>query len=74
MRRRDENDEMFYRRNDNGDGGAVILYVTDGEPVTRIDADVYPVGSELSARYEHADGIVLTVADAESIGIEAEDA
>lgn len=60
---------MFYRTNTNGN--AVVLN-DDGTAVTRIDADVYPVGSNLSARYEHAEGVVLTVEDAEKIGIEAE--
>ena len=60
---------MFYRINENGN--AVILN-DDGTAVTRIDANVYPVGSGLSARHEHAEGIVLTVADAQKIGIEAE--
>lgn len=62
--------EMFYRTNENGD--AMILNAEDGSRVTRIDAGVYPVGSSVSARYEHAGGIVLTVSDAESIGIQAE--
>jgi len=70
MSRRDEFDQMFYRVDSNGN--AVILYVDDGTAVTRIDANVYPVDSDLSARYEHAEGIVLTVADAQKIGIEAE--
>ena len=60
---------MFYRTNT--DGNAVILN-DNGTAVTRIDADVYPVGSDLSARYEHPEGIVLTVADAQKIGIETE--
>ena len=60
---------MFYRINENGN--AVILN-DDGTAVTRIDANVYPVGSVLSASHEHAEGIVLTVADAQKIGIEAE--
>lgn len=63
--------QMFYRRND--DGNAVIMWAEDGSAVTRIDADVYPVGSELSARYEHPEGIVLSINDAERIGIHAED-
>lgn len=62
--------EMFYRVNENGD--AVVLNCEDGSAVTKIDADVYPVGSAFSTRYEHAEGIVLTVSDAESIGIQAE--
>jgi hypothetical protein len=60
---------MFYRIND--DGNAIILH-ENGEMVTRIDANVYPVGSDLSARYEHPEGIVLTVEDAEKLGIEVE--
>lgn len=60
----------FYRVNE--DGNAQILTADEGDPVTRIDADVYPVGSDVSARYEHAEGIVLTITDAEKIGIESE--
>jgi hypothetical protein len=60
---------MFYRIDD--DGNAIILE-DDGSIVTRIDANVYPVGSDLSARYEHPEGIVLTVEDAEKLGIEVE--
>ena len=63
-------DKYFYRKND--DGNAVVLHFEDGSEVTRIDANVYPVGSELSARYEHPEGIVLTVADAKKIGIQSE--
>lgn len=62
--------EMFYRIDENGN--AVILYRESGECVTRIDANVYPVDSDLSARYEHPRGIVLTVSDAVKIGIQAE--
>lgn len=60
---------MFYRIND--DGNAIILE-DDGSIVTRIDANVYPVGSDLSARYEHPEGIRLTISDAEKLGIEVE--
>ena len=62
--------EMFYRTDT--DGNAVILDREDGEVITRIDADVYPVWSGVSARYELPDGIVLTVTDAQSIGILSE--
>lgn len=61
--------EMFYRVNENGDA---VVFHDSGEVATRIDANVYPVDSDLSARYEHASGIVLTVSDAEEIGIKAE--
>ncbi len=59
----------FYRINT--DGNAVI-FTEDGEYVTRIDANVYPVGSSLSARYDHPEGIVLTINDAEMLGISEE--
>ncbi len=61
--------EMFYRVNENGNAA---VFHDSGEAVTKIDANVYPVDSDLSARYEDASGIVLTVADAEKIGIKAE--
>ena len=67
---RDDIDEMFYRINE--DGNAVILYSADGSAVCRLDEDVYPIGSELSARYEHPEGIVLSVSDAKAIGIPEE--
>jgi hypothetical protein len=67
---RDEIDGMFFRVT--AEGSAAVLYATDGSAVTRIDANVYPVGSDLSARYEHPEGIVLTLADAQSLGIAAE--
>ena len=60
---------MFYRIN--SDSNAVI-FENDGSVATRIDANVYPVGSNCSARYEHPEGIVLTIADAEKLGIEKE--
>ncbi len=37
-----------------------------------LDADVFPVGSESGARYEHPEGIEITLADARRIGIEIE--
>jgi hypothetical protein len=33
-------------------------------------SSVYPIGSALSARYEHPEGIILTPHDAEALGIE----
>lgn len=62
---------MFYRLDD--DGNAQILYSSDGAAVTQLDENIYPVGSSLSARYEHPEGIVLSVEDARSIGIPHED-
>jgi hypothetical protein len=60
---------MFYRINENGNAQ---IFENDGDIVTRIDANVYPVDSQLSTRYEHASGIVLTIEDAEKLGIHAE--
>jgi hypothetical protein len=62
--------QMFGRIN--ADGNVVVLMAEDGAPVTRIDANVYPVGSSTSARYEHPEGIVLTTADAAAIKLNIE--
>jgi len=62
----------FFGRYDD-DGNVIVLYVKDGSQATRLDASVYPVGSELSARYEHPEGIILTPHDAEKLGIEIEE-
>lgn len=59
--------EFFGRVDSNGN---VQVFHSSGEAATRIDANVYPVGSDLSARYEHPDGIVLTSEDAKRLGIE----
>lgn len=55
---------LFGRINEN-----VTVFEADGSAATRINANVYPVGSSTSARYEHPNGIELTVADAEKIGL-----
>lgn len=56
----------------NADGDVNVLHVGDGEFATRLDASVYPVGSDVSARYEHPNGIVLTAEDASKLGIDIE--
>lgn len=56
-----------------GNGSVRVLHVEDGEPATRLEAPVWPVGSDLGAGYEHPNGIILTRADAEAIGLEIED-
>lgn len=61
---------LFGRINENGN---VTVFEADGSTATRIDANVYPVGSNLSARHEHPNGIELTVADAEKIGLSIEE-
>lgn len=65
---------IFGRTNSNCD--ICVLYTEDGEPVTRLDETmptVYPVGSLLSALYEHTEGIVLSRSDAETIGLAIEE-
>ena len=63
-------ENIFARKRD--DGTYDILEMEDGEPVTRIDINEYPVGSELSARYEHPAGIVFTLDQVVKNNIEIE--
>jgi len=60
---------MFYRVDKNGDAQ---IFNNDGSVATRIDENVYPIGSKLGAKYEHVNGIILSVEDAEKIEIMAE--
>jgi hypothetical protein len=71
MTYRDETDIIFGRRNENGN--IALLYEADGAPVTRLDEDIYPIDSDLSARHEHPEGIVIDDNDAVRLGIEIED-
>jgi len=54
------------------DGTIMLLHVEDGHAVTRLDADCYPVGSNLSTRWEHPEGIIITPEDAARLGIAIE--
>jgi hypothetical protein len=63
----DKHGEFFGRINELGN--VDVLHVEDGAVATRIDANVYPVGSTVSARYEHPTGIVLSRFDAAALGI-----
>lgn len=58
---------FFGRVNESGN---VAVFHDSGESATRLDANVYPVGSSLSAKYEHPEGIVITKDDAAKLGIE----
>ncbi|ECB1778533.1 hypothetical protein EU837_01980 [Salmonella enterica subsp. enterica serovar Kibi] len=62
--------EVFGRIN--AEGNVDVLYVEDGSDVTRLDADVFPVGSNFGTRYDHPEGITLTREDADRIGIDIE--
>jgi hypothetical protein len=60
----------------NSDGNIDVLHET-GECVTRFDdsiTGVYPVGSDITANYEHPNGITLSKEDAVKIGLSIEDA
>lgn len=61
--------KFFGRLNENGD---VVVFDENGEICTRLDANVYPVNSQLSARYEHTNGIVLSLSDAKKLAIAIE--
>ena len=64
-------ENYFYRLDE--DGNAVI-FENDGNQATKLDVlNIYPIDSELSTQYEHANGIVLSVEDAHKIGISNED-
>lgn len=70
--------QRFYRVDDNGNAQ---IFEGDGSVATRIQGDgcqtiVYPVAptvvTGLSVEYEHPEGITLTQADAEMLGIREE--
>jgi len=65
--------EMYAIKSVKIEGGFDVLYIATGEPVTRIDYNrakrVYPIGSEVSAAYEHADGIILDMDGCERLDI-----
>jgi hypothetical protein len=63
--------EFFGRIDENGN---VAVFHNDGEAATRMDCSLYAVDSDgsQSVRYEHPEGIIITRADAEKIGLEIE--
>ena len=67
----DQYGNFFGRLND--DENVDVLHIENGENATRLDCTLYPVNSNLSCRYEHPEGIVLTVWDAKSIGLDIEE-
>ena len=69
--------QRFYRLDDNGNAQ---IFEGDGSVTTRIRSNgshtCYPVGANLSVKsveYEHPEGITLSQADAETLGIREED-
>jgi hypothetical protein len=69
----EETTEMFYRLNEHGN--AVILDSDNGLNITQLNIAAWPIDSEidprltLSTEYNHPEGIVLSVEDAEKLGI-----
>lgn len=61
---------LFFRVNQQGHA---VIFDEYGWNVTKIDENVYPVGSDWSCRWEHPEGIVLTIEDAKKLGIKHED-
>lgn len=58
------------------ENGIMLTYASDGVAVTRLYEDehplLWPVDTDVSAYYEHPEGIVLKRSDAEKLGIEIE--
>ncbi len=65
---KNENGEIYGIENE--EQNIVILYAESGEAVTLLGENVYPVDSDVSARYLHPEGIVLERKDADLLGIE----
>jgi hypothetical protein len=65
----DQHGEFFGRVNE--DGNVDVLHA-DGSAATRMDCSVYPIGSDVSARYEHPAGITISQDDAKRIGLDIE--
>jgi hypothetical protein len=53
--------------------GNVDVFNEDGSVATRIDARVWPLGSDLSGAYEHPQGITISRAEADKINLPIED-
>ena len=49
--------------------GTVDVFHVDGGAATRLDANLYPVGSMFSTRCEHPGGITLHLIDAKRVGL-----
>ena len=65
---------LCYRRN--ADGDAVVLHRQNLTPCTRLEGvrGLYPVGSRRSVEHEHPEGIVLSIEDAERLGLRSDGA
>lgn len=57
------------------ENGVLLCWNDSGEAVTRLEKNMplaWPAGSDLSAHYEHPEGVVLSREDAGALGIEIE--
>jgi len=63
-------EEIFARKNSQGNYDT--FYADQGEDVTRLNANVYPIGSDTSAKYEHPEGISLSIKDVKKLKIPIE--
>jgi len=61
----------FFGRLD-AEGYVEVFHAEDGSIAIRLDANVYPLDSWVSAKHEHPEGIVLLREDAARLGIEVE--
>ena len=68
MNHPNRDNKIFCRKNQDGN---IDVFHANGERVNRLGLahNVYPVGSDLSAEYEHPNGITLTMADAKKYGL-----
>ena len=62
--------EIFGRRTETG--LISVLYIEDGFPVASMDAEIYDALDGESVRRDHAEGIVITEADARATGLSIE--
>ena len=53
----------------NSNGNVDVLHTDDETRATTLDENVCPVGSNVSARYDHPQGIIFSLADAKKIGL-----
>ena len=70
MNYHNETGEIFGRIN--ADGNVDVLYKDDGSAVTRLNDAVYPIGSAFSTLHDHPEGIVISIADANNLGMDIE--
>jgi len=57
----------------NKDGNVIVLNM-DGSIASRVNVEgLYPVDSDFSVKYEHPEGIILSLADARILGLTNDD-